>query len=444
MRRLPLLAALLLLAFVAACGLLQPDSGRDGDTSLASKEDEARCGNGIREAGEACDDGNLASLDGCDSSCRFEQVMRANSLVQRFSTDAICPNNALGGAIGSAAQGEVNDSIRKDVADGDITVLLQAMNLGDLRGQNAPAFSLGNLHGQPYAGPGYDGLASPDWWYHVAPESVDASRTPTEQLSAQLTNGELRAGPGELTLGMSVGGPPVRFYLKNVVLRGTTSSVNTPALSADGGTPGHTLDENLDPALQSFASVLNGTLCGDVTAGSLAAAPVPDNLRRGGSAECNEGYTDRHTFLDVVVSGCTVFLVKAIKKTQPDRYWGEAPRGGKYLFTKDSARFVTGCTDGNGTALNLQHCLQHALYSTYFGYTANRVMARMPPPPAPVDAGTPDAGELDAGSPEQDGGVEPGDAGTEDAGMPELDAGVPSDDAGIPEEDAGTSMLTRR
>src|SRR5262245_64585253 len=28
------------------------------------------CGNGAREAGEQCDDGNLVNMDGCDAACR--------------------------------------------------------------------------------------------------------------------------------------------------------------------------------------------------------------------------------------------------------------------------------------------------------------------------------------------------------------------------------------
>jgi TonB family protein len=39
------------------------------------------CGNGAREDGEACDDGNLANGDGCASSCRLEIVPKPTSQV---------------------------------------------------------------------------------------------------------------------------------------------------------------------------------------------------------------------------------------------------------------------------------------------------------------------------------------------------------------------------
>jgi cysteine-rich repeat protein len=38
--------------------------------------DVGTCGNGIREAGEQCDDGNITSLDGCESMCIVEEDYR--------------------------------------------------------------------------------------------------------------------------------------------------------------------------------------------------------------------------------------------------------------------------------------------------------------------------------------------------------------------------------
>ncbi|MFO0686565.1 MAG: nidogen-like domain-containing protein [Sandaracinus sp.] len=44
--------------------------GDPGVWDLASEVAEPVCGNGLRETGEACDDGNLEPHDGCDESCR--------------------------------------------------------------------------------------------------------------------------------------------------------------------------------------------------------------------------------------------------------------------------------------------------------------------------------------------------------------------------------------
>ncbi len=354
---------------------------------------DSLCGDGDRDLNEQCDDGNVLDLDGCDSSCGFEQVLRANSLVQRFDTDAICTANAFGTSIGSAAQGSANDSLRKDVASGAISVMFKMLGLTDLSGQNAGSFLMGSVQGSPKVRPGYNGLSDLDGWYDVDPGSVDTERVPVDQLAATLENRTFVAGPGSLHLRLSMGGAPVQMTIMNSVLRGTTNSLTTPSV-ADGGTVGHVAEEQVDPAIASFSQVIDGTLCGDIVAESLAQTPVPPDLKVGGSASCSEKYTDDHSYLDVLVSGCTVLLVRGINKTQPDRYLGAAPAGGKYIFTKDAKKFVTGCTDGAGNAFELKHCLTHALYSSYFDYTADRVVLKMQPPVTSEDGGILDAGSL--------------------------------------------------
>jgi len=50
-------------------------TSRDGNVALMENRlglVAGRCGNGVRDAGEQCDDGNPASGDGCDSGCRVE------------------------------------------------------------------------------------------------------------------------------------------------------------------------------------------------------------------------------------------------------------------------------------------------------------------------------------------------------------------------------------
>jgi cysteine-rich repeat protein len=420
----------LLFAFFVSCGIFEQSTDHPADTSLEGREDEPRCGNSVRETNEQCDDGNAASLDGCDSSCRFEQAMRANSLVMLFGTDSLCPANALGSAVGSAAQEEVNKSLRADVASGDITVLFKALDLADLSGQNAARFQLGNLFGKPTSGRGYNGEADLDWWYDIDGSSADEDRVPKERLAGSISRGALRAGPGAISIYIGLGGDPTLYSVKNAVVRGATGNVNAPKTSA-GTTPGHLAKEHLDPALKSFSTVSDGRLCGEVTAGSLGRTPVPEALRVGGANECNERYTDRHTFLDVVVSGCTVFIVSAINPTQPDKYFGTAPGGGRYVFSHNSANQVSGCTDGNGRKVAFQQCLDNALYSSYFAFTAGRVIPRMPPPPPRPDAGTPDAGL-------SDGGLEPVDGGFEgDAGTSAPDGGPPPDAGERTENDGG-------
>lgn len=51
-----------------------------------------RCGNGLVEAGEACDDGNTASSDGCDSLCQVEGPIAQLAAKERgeVQTKAAC------------------------------------------------------------------------------------------------------------------------------------------------------------------------------------------------------------------------------------------------------------------------------------------------------------------------------------------------------------------
>jgi cysteine-rich repeat protein len=61
-------------AWFAACG------GGDGDSV---------CGNGVKEDGEDCDDGNMVDTDNCTNSCRFAEVQTLDAVVKwAFNKDA--------------------------------------------------------------------------------------------------------------------------------------------------------------------------------------------------------------------------------------------------------------------------------------------------------------------------------------------------------------------
>ncbi len=54
-----------------------PTTSGTADTSGGPVE----CGNGVVEAGEACDDGNLADGDGCESNCQVGEVLCGNGVL---------------------------------------------------------------------------------------------------------------------------------------------------------------------------------------------------------------------------------------------------------------------------------------------------------------------------------------------------------------------------
>src|SRR5262249_20720564 len=57
-------------AYVAGIGETDIDGApRVGGGRVDIGADEINCGNGVTEAGEACDDGNQTNGDGCDNNC---------------------------------------------------------------------------------------------------------------------------------------------------------------------------------------------------------------------------------------------------------------------------------------------------------------------------------------------------------------------------------------
>ena len=134
---------------------------------------------------------------------------------------------------------------------------------------------------------------------------------------------------------------------------------------------------NQQGALTTFASLTNGQMCGDISAASLAAIPVPDQLTSG-STSCSQGYTSSNSMLDVIVGGCKVFIITALGATQPDKQAATAPAAGAgapYKLTTSGTK-VTGCKDKGGASVDLNACLKSAAFSAAFKFTSNRVSVR--------------------------------------------------------------------
>jgi cysteine-rich repeat protein len=330
------------------------------------------CGDGIRAGTEQCDDGNLVNLDGCSATCTFEQDHRANSLSMPFTTTSYCTSNALGGAIvGSLARNEITGALASGVKDGSITIMFAALGLDDLTGTNDPALALGVLTGTPVTGATtYDGNNDLDWWYTTAASTIDTTRVPISQVAASITAKVLDAGPEDILVTISLAGVPATLEMLSAKLRANIGGTSTP-LASTGGTPGHLASENLDPTLVSFATMTGGQLCGNVTAQSLANVPAPDALVGCTFLTCSQCYTANHTLLDILVGGCNTLLGQQIKATQPDK---SRDPPAVYLLTTTN-RYVTGCTK-NGIPAQLSECLANAAYSSAFGFTTDRVIAK--------------------------------------------------------------------
>jgi cysteine-rich repeat protein len=332
------------------------------------------CGNGVREGAEQCDDGNTVNMDGCSATCTFEQVQRVNQLNMEFGTSTSCPLNKLGGAFGTLVQSALQNGISNSVADGSTSAMMYFEGLADLSGQSATGFNIGLLNGQPYSTlNGYNGTSDVDWWYLPDPLDIDNNRLPTSMLGGNIAAGVLTAGPGAFGLRTTLAGAPATLQFSSMTIRITTGSSSTPMTYNGSATQGHLPAENLDPALTSFETAGSpGTLCGNVSAASLAASMLSSSI----VTYCS-GYTTNNSELDLLVGGCTYLSFSLVQPTQPDQVNPNAPvagAGGPYHLAADASKMVTGCADRNNAVVPLATCLNAAAYSSYFTFTTDRVM----------------------------------------------------------------------
>jgi cysteine-rich repeat protein len=357
-----------LLAIAASSGLLLSMAACSTNTDEELTSDESAvtdpCGNGVRDQGEQCDDGNKNNLDGCNSKCQFEQVHRMNSIAMQFNTDSFCTSNAIGGAIKSVAQSQISDALNSAVGDGSISILLAANNATDPTGVNG-TFSLSSYVGAP-ANAGQLGL---DAVFTASKASLAADLSPLVSMNASSSSSTLSAGPGNVAFSLALAGPAVDLSLSNARMKASVGAASAPG--------GHLASEHLDPSLQTFATLTNGQMCGDISASSLAAMPVPEQLTSG-STSCSQGYTQSNSMLDVLVGGCKVFIITALGATQPDKAASGVPvagAGAPYKLTTSGTK-VTGCKDKSGASVDLDACLKSASYSAAFKFTSQRVAVR--------------------------------------------------------------------
>ena len=318
-----------------------------------------------------------------DAATPFRQSHRIISLTMQFGTDSFAPNNRFGAAVvGGAMRSELQASINSNIASGFVSQLLDMPGLSDLSGMNVPSLSLGAVNGSPGFVSGnpttYSGTSDLDWWYLPAAEEIDSNGNPTSVIGGSIAAGALQAGPGTFMFAKGVMGTPQALRMSGAYIAATVGSSSAPLQSSNNFPPGHLPSEGIS-GTPTFATMSGGKLRGNISAASLAAIPIPASMTGGGLGSCSQNYTAANTWLDVMISGCTVtFVGTMIAPTQPDQVDPGMPAagaGGPYVLSANpTTRSVTTCRDSSNAVVPLATCLGAAAYSAYYTFTTDRVI----------------------------------------------------------------------
>jgi len=197
----------------------------------------ANCGNGTIDPGEQCDDGNNRDLDGCDSRCNYEVVVRMTDIaIQGTAAPSYCSptTNRLGTqSLNSTSIGILNTSLTNGIDAGTDNVMAQFLGLGDLTGQSSDGgLALGLLNASLDPAKGTWPNQNPiDWWFLAAGTSL-SNGLPASTVPATLSAGQLTAGPADVTVTLLLGGSPASLELLAAHLAATIDGTPAPDVPA--------------------------------------------------------------------------------------------------------------------------------------------------------------------------------------------------------------------
>ncbi|MGH7294316.1 MAG: DUF4215 domain-containing protein [Polyangiaceae bacterium] len=296
------------------------------------------CGNGTVDPGEECDDGNNLDLDGCDSKCNYEVVVRMTSIaIQGSAAPSFCSpaTNRLGAqSLTSTAISSLNKSLAGSIDAGTDNVETQFLGLSDLTGASSTTpLTVGLLNGTTDPAKGtWPNQSQIDWWFLAAATTV-SNGLPASTFAATLSARQLTAGPSDIGITLVLGGTPAVLEMRDAHIAATLDGTPAPDVPAP---PPAKLATGLTVFQQMTGSGANQGLCGNITVESLAQIPIPMELGQGGGATactaacsnskaytyCGQGNPvgpSCNSLLDALVGGCkAVLCVGVITPQQPD------------------------------------------------------------------------------------------------------------------------------
>jgi cysteine-rich repeat protein len=328
----------------------------------------AQCGDGVISGAEQCDDGNTFLWDGCNLDCLYEQVQRAVELeLSSTAAPATCTptTNTLGLSFSASGRQGLNTMFADAIADGSLDVLMPFLLLDDPLGFNDANIEIAALSGM--SDPQGSGGALDSW--HLGDESqLDSDDLPRNLLPGSIVSGDVNAGPGVIELPLLQG--TLRLLEGHIIGR-VDSPTSLPSPPPAQLAPGFVAFESLD------ASSSARGLCGNITVGSLSLLPTPADLATGGQIQCSSSCPDSRSYtycgdgmpvgpdcnslLDVLVSGCSMFVgicIPLVYPTQPDVGVGANPPN----------TLVADPTSGKVTVVEADDA-----YSSFFHFVSQRV-----------------------------------------------------------------------
>ncbi len=317
------------------------------------------CGDGEVGDGEACDDGNAASFDGCSAGCLAEHALVVNRLALA-GNNAGCdlngdgsPDNAFGRALGPLA-GAINPLIADELSASSHRIVFVPQGLDDPTGANDDEFRIAWVTSE-------DADDDPDndfdgrGVFTVNPSVVSLDGVPAVALQARVRSNMLEAGPEDIPL---LDEETLSLGLRAGRIVGTTVSV-------DG----------------ELHDIRDGFICGGFDMPLLVEAGLLTEGRIVSQPACGGG--DPAQLVDILLAGGDVgaelgggaVLPLTFGATPPDLDLdGDGLEGFEFSSGEDCQPIIVACIDGDGSRIEGRDCLFDPAiadgYSASFTFTA--------------------------------------------------------------------------